>query len=250
MSVRLLVLSDSHLFQSKGKELFRVNTFRALKIATDQIRAQSQEYDLLVALGDLAEDGSEGAYNHFHALTHGLAESTVWVRGNHDDFDNIGEERLSEFFKPELHLGPWHLIFLDTTIQGRGEGRLDPAELRRLESFLKSFSGGHILIFMHHQPLPVGSAFIDELALQNREKFLTIVDGCKAVKGIIFGHVHQQLDAIHNGIRFLSMPSTSIQFKPRSANFELDDPGHGYREVILLPDGTLDTSVLMVAPGS
>jgi len=249
MQVRLLVLSDSHLFRSREEELFRVNTFSALKVTTDHIRARNREYDLLVALGDLAEDGSAEAYDHFHSLTRDLAGSTVWVRGNHDNFENLEEERLSTFYQSELHIGPWHLIFLDTVLEGRGEGRLDPSELERLEAFLQSYSGGHILIFMHHQPVLVGSAFIDQLGLQNRENFLKIVSGYQAVKGVVFGHVHQQLDIVHNGIRFLSMPSASMQFKPGSAKFDLGDPAHGYRTMILHPDGTMATTVVMVGTG-
>ena len=249
MQVQLLVLSDSHLFRSREEELFHVNTYMALEVTTDHIRARNREYDLLVALGDLAEDGSAEAYDHFHSLTGGLAGSTVWVRGNHDNFDNLEEERLSTFCQPELHFGPWHLIFLDTVLEGRGEGRLEPSELERLEAFLESYLNGHILIFMHHQPVLVGSAFIDKLALQNREIFLKIVSGYQAVKGIVFGHVHQQLDMVYNGIRFLSVPSASMQFKPGSAKFDLGVAAHGYRTMILHPDGAMDTSVVMVGTG-
>ena len=249
MSLRVLILSDSHLFQSKSKELFGVGTYRALDVTVAHIRNRRERFDLMVALGDLSEDGSKEAYRNFEALTSGLADSVIWVRGNHDRFDLLDGEQTTPYCQPEWHSGPWHLIFLDTTLRGRDEGRLAADEMERLGRFLSTYRDGHILVFMHHQPVPVGSAFIDELALQNREQFLKIVSGHHQIKGIIFGHVHQLVDVQVDQLRMLSVPATSVQFRPHSEQLDFDQLRHGYRIVTLSPDGQLDTSVEMVDPG-
>ena len=39
------------------------------------------------------------------------------------------------------------------------------------------------------------------------------------VRGVLCGHVHQEYDALHQGVRFLATPSTCIQFMPLSRDF-------------------------------
>ncbi len=250
MSFHVLILSDSHLFQSRERELFGVNTFRALKTTTDRIRERTLKPDLLVALGDLSEDGSERAYHDFHMLTGNLAESVIWVQGNHDNFDHPGYPHILNRLKTELHSGRWHFIFLNTAIRGRDEGRLNDLEINRLKHFLELHSADYVVVFMHHQPVLVGSGFIDELALDNREQFLEVVAGNRSVRAVIFGHVHQQVDKMVDGIRMLSVPATSMQFRPGSEKLDFDALRHGYRILTLLPEGRLETSVEMVEPGS
>lgn len=248
MSHRLLVIADSHLSQSRSTHLFGVDTYQALSITTKQIMGLQSNCDLLVALGDLSQDGSPQSYQDFDALTSSLADSVIWVKGNHDNFDNFENEQYRSYCKSEWHLDPWHLIFLDTTLRGKDEGLLQPGELERLKEFLVSYRERHIMIFMHHQPVLVGSAFIDELALQNREQFLRLVSGSRSVRAIIFGHVHQQMDEMYKGIRMLSVPAASMQFRPNSEHLDFDRLQHGYRVLTLSPDGQFGTSVEMVNP--
>lgn len=249
MNLRILILSDAHLFGTRNTALFGVDTYRALSVTVEQIKASEKTFDLLVALGDLSEDGSAEAYGDFDALTSSLAGSVIWVRGNHDDFSTLQQDLLSSYCKPEWHRDPWHFIFLDTTLRGKDEGRLGPGEMDRLREFLGKHPDGYILIFMHHQPMLVGSAFIDDLALQDRDQFLNLVAGFRNVKGIVFGHVHQQVDLIYHGMRMLSVPATSMQFKPNSEQLDFDSLQHGYRVLTLSPDGHLRTTVEMVPPG-
>jgi len=248
MSVRLLILSDSHLYHSRDKELFGVNTYSALRTTANHIRKQQEHFDLMVALGDLSDDGSEQSYRDFHTLTQGLADSVIWVKGNHDKFTGIPIFEWESCLRNEWHRDSWHFIFLDTALPGRDEGRLAQKELERLSRFLASHSDGHILVFLHHQPVLVGSKFIDDLALANRDEFWKIMSAGTGIKAIIFGHVHQQVDQFYKGIRLISAPSTSVQFKPNSDQLDFDELKHGFRTFTLSPDGKLETSAVLVDP--
>lgn len=246
MSHRLLILSDSHLFRSRDQRLFGVNTYQSLQKLVTHIKDSEEIYDLLVASGDLSEDGHTKGYEDFYESTQGLAASNVWMKGNHDQFNNVHGEIARNHIRKEWHMDPWSLIFLDTTLPGKDEGELGEKELHRLEAFLKRHNDRHIFIFMHHQPMDVGSDFIDVLGLVNKQEFWELTKPYQHIRGVLFGHVHQEIDTWFNGVRLLAPPSTSMQFKPLSRDLDFDQPTHGYRNLILNPDGSLETKVFRI----
>jgi Icc protein len=243
METRLLILSDAHLFHSKESKMSGINTYRALELITRHIRTRQEHFDIMVALGDLTEDGTEEAYIHFLDLTEGLAERVIWVKGNHDDFMKIPGRAAEEYLESYIRAGSWHLLFLDTTLPGSDKGWLKPGELQRLRRFLAGDPADPRLIFMHHQPMDVGSAFIDDLRLSNKEEFWNAVSGNPSVKGVIFGHVHQETDWIYRGVRLISAPAASVQFKPKSEHPIFETERRGFRTLLLKDNGTLETHV-------
>jgi len=96
---------------------------------------------------------------------------------------------------------------------------------------------------MHHQPIDVGSQFIDELGLENKKVFWDIISRHQNIRGVIFGHVHQEYDEKFKGIRLISVPSTSMQFTPFSHELDYNSDIHGYRTITLNPDGSVSTKV-------
>ncbi len=56
--VRILQITDTHLFAEKHETLLGVNTWESYQAVLEAIRAQQYEYDLIVATGDLAQDQS------------------------------------------------------------------------------------------------------------------------------------------------------------------------------------------------
>ena len=247
MSFNLLILSDSHLFESRDSVLFGVNSYHSLQKITAHIRETDQQSDLIIALGDLSEDGKTGAYEDFHSLTADLAPSAIWLQGNHDRFENLRDELSLKYIKPEFHWDSWSIIFLDSTLRGRDEGELSGIECKRLLNFLESNASRHILIFMHHHPVDVGSEFIDELGLMNNVRFWEIVSPHPQVRGIVSGHVHQASDRQINGISVFSAPATGIQFKPHSRDLDFDTVPPGYMTITLNEDGSFNTEIVRVS---
>jgi len=239
MSYDILFLSDSHLFGSSGRELFEVNTCKALKDVVSAIGEQGLVFDLMIASGDISEDGSTRSYENFHELTKGMASDTIWMKGNHDNFSNIPENLKFKYIKEEKHMGSWSLIFLDSAVPGRDEGYLEKNELDRLSRFLLSHPDRFVVICLHHQPVDVGSEFIDKLGLQNKSAFWKVAGTKQNVMAIVFGHVHQELDRYHNNVRLISNPSTAIQFKPRSRELDFGEEYYCYRTFRLNDDGSI-----------
>jgi len=73
--------------------------------------------------------------------------------------------------------------------------------------------------------------------------FFDVLDRYPGVRGVLWGHVHQQIDQQRNGVSLMASPSTCVQFAPGSMKFKADDMQPGYRWLDLHGDGRIETAV-------
>jgi len=175
----------------------------------------------------------------------GIGHPVYCLPGNHDHLGRM-VERLSEppfHFLETIRLGPWVLPLLSTWDGDRGGGRLGEEELARLQTELQATDADHALVCMHHCPIDVGSAWLDAVGLDDGAELLGVVRRYPRVRGVLCGHIHQELDTTVGGVRLIGTPSTCYQFRPGSERFTLDDKPPGYRIVRLFPDGHIETRV-------
>src|SRR5690606_28501224 len=83
--VRLVQISDAHLFASPDGRLSGMNSQQSLDAVLALIRAQQTRIDLVLCTGDLAQDASEAAYRRLHAAVGELGAAQRSLAGNHDD---------------------------------------------------------------------------------------------------------------------------------------------------------------------
>src|SRR5690625_7474200 len=76
-----------------------------------------------------------------------------------------------------MNLGNWQLVLLNSSVPGEIYGELEESELAFLERVLKAGSERHTMIALHHQPIPVGSEWIDEYLLRNARDFFGVKIG-------------------------------------------------------------------------
>ena len=115
-----------------------------------------------------------------------------------------------------------------------------------MNSMIASSEADHVLICLHHPPVPVGSAWLDSVGLDNGERLLSEFAASGRVRVALFGHVHQAYDRVHDGIRIVGTPSTCRQFLPDCDEFAVDERPPAYRRLELLPDGSVETDVIWV----
>jgi len=84
---------------------------------------------------------------------------------------------------------------------------------------------------------------MDEMAVDNADELLALVESHQRVRGVIWGHIHQRFEQSLNGSLFLGTPSTCIQFNPSQADFGLSHDPPGYRWLALLPNGEIRTGL-------
>ena len=85
---------------------------------------------------------------------------------------------------------------------------------------------------------------MDAMSLVNATDFLKIVDEFKQVRGIIWGHIHQEFEHEIANVKLLGTPSTCLQFKPGSTEFAVDDKTPAYRKLTLEKNGSISSSVI------
>lgn len=248
-TLRFIQLTDTHLFDRADGTLRGLNTADTLAAVVAQVRTREPRIDGILATGDLSHDGGTPSYRRLIHLLSPLNAPVYCLPGNHDALGVFGCVLKGSHVQSggRLLAGEWQLVFLDSTVPGATHGHLRPAELARLNGALEEHPERHALICLHHQPVPVGSAWMDRLMLDNAEAFFETIDRHANVRGILWGHVHQIFDASRNGVRLLASPSTCIQFKPGCGDFTLDDEAPGYRWLELRADGGLITGVEYLA---
>ena len=245
--LRLLQISDTHLHATKDSRMRGVNTYDTFRSVLD--RAQADDYwpaDAVIVSGDIVQDESRAGYRLFRSEMEPLGVKVFCLPGNHDD-PKLMDEILSGApfqFCGSQRLGNWSLILLNTFLTGEDAGGLGARRLEALGAALKEHESQHVIVCMHHQPLNMGSAWLDGVGLRDSEKFLAVLDSSRNVRAVLWGHVHQASDRTRGDVRFLSAPSTCSQFLPSSDFFAIDSRPPGMRWLTLHPDGELDTKVV------
>ncbi|WP_252272560.1 3',5'-cyclic-AMP phosphodiesterase [Pseudomonas subflava] len=245
--VLLVQLSDSHLFAEPDGKLLGMNTHDSLEKVVEQVRAEQQDIDLILATGDLSQDGSVASYRHFHELTSGLEATTRWFPGNHDELPAMREACAgSDLLQPVVDLGQWRIILLDSSIPGAVPGYLADDQLALLEKALSEAPERHHLVCFHHHPVPIGCKWMEPIGIRNPDALFAVLERHAQVRAVLWGHVHQEFDRQRGDIRLLASPSTCVQFAPGSEEFQVGSEAPGYRWLRLHADGRLETGVSRV----
>lgn len=243
--LRVLQLSDTHLYADPDGRLLGQNTRRTLEAVLDLASHSAGPVDLILMTGDLVHDGSPEGYGYLKQRMTAFGSPYHCLPGNHDSPWVMARvfEGSTLWTQRTVQEGAWNLVLLDSTILGEDGGHLDKAQLGWLQDSLLRRRTDPALVCLHHQPVPVGSAWLDTMALDNPREFFEIIDRHPQVRGIIWGHVHQEFSSVRNGVHLLGSPSTCVQFLPGSTDFALDARTPGLRWLELHPDGHMDTGV-------
>jgi len=241
---RILQVSDIHLFGEKEKALLGVKTGESFDAVVKMLKTEPVP-DFIILSGDLSQDGSKASYIRIADTLKEFAVPTYYVPGNHDNPEMLAEiyPRGTITHHQHIVLKDWHIILLNSQIPGAVEGYLDKTQLHFLQHCLEMFPEHHAIVVFHHQPVPVGCAWLDNIGLTNADELWSMLSHFPKMHTIFFGHIHQVHEGKKNGIQYFSAPSTCIQFKTNSDQFALEKLAPGYRWINLYSDGHLETGV-------
>lgn len=246
--VRLVQITDTHLGVADGETLLGLNTDQSLVDVLELIEREQPHIDALVCTGDIASHPEPACYQRYlDIIARRFACPHGWLPGNHDLTRVMND--LAHPAKPEarfMSLGPWRIVLLDSSVPGYVHGELAQSELDFLEQTLADNTGHPTLVMLHHQPVPVGSDWIDQYVVRNSDALFAITDRYADVKAISWGHVHQWFEQRRGSALLLATPSTCVQFKPDCADFTVDTAMPGYRWYDLYPDGRIETDISRV----
>ena len=241
MTTRLVQLTDLHLFRDPGGLLAGVPTWASFRAILDQVRRGQGNLDYLILTGDLAQDEALETYLMLREeLGEWLARLRI-IPGNHDDRDNL-RTAFPELFPSnegtlgfDLSVGGWRIIGLDSQVPGEVYGRVDGPQLAWLKTELASSPGTPTVLFVHHPPVPIDVAWLDEIGLNEATDLLRLIETSAAVKIVCAGHVHQEFSGRIGAAEMYTTPSTCVQFGAR-ADDKFDTAMTGYRTFTLDAD--------------
>ena len=253
MPHQVVQFTDLHLLADPAELRKGVPTRETLRDVLELVRTRHSDFDLAVFSGDLAHDERLETYHVLRELLGDWVPRCRLLPGNHDDRgflrrafpDAVERGRGPIGFAADL--GEWRIVGLDTHVPGEVRGRIEDEQLDWLEADLAVHARRPTLVFMHHPPISVNSAWLDRLGLDNSEQFEQVLLAAPQVKLICAGHVHHEFCGRLGEAHVYTTPATSIQFEPAAEEpaYATDPPGYrvitldgpSYRtEVVRLPE--------------
>ncbi|MCY4045123.1 MAG: metallophosphoesterase [Cellvibrionales bacterium] len=242
MSFTVVQLSDCHLLATKEERLLGLQTHVTFEQVLAQCLSEHTHIDLMVFSGDISNTLDIAPYECIQSCLPKNIE-TLWMPGNHDECELMlkvfGDNCLTH-----KQLGNWQITALNSQVVGKVHGHVSETELARFTQHIEEHPNQYHAAFLHHQLLPVGSAWIDAINVDNAESVLKTLETYPQIKWLANGHVHQASTSKHGHFALYSTPSTCFQFLPNSPDFALDiEAMPGYRSFTLFDNGEFETQV-------
>jgi len=130
--VEFVQITDCHLFKDDGGKLLGLQTAFSLNAVLDDI-ATLPAQDLLLATGDLSQDGTPESYQRLRDGVNRFAMPAFWIPGNHDEPALMASELVGGNWSAakRILVGNWQLILLDSMVPRRVYGKLKRLGSRR-----------------------------------------------------------------------------------------------------------------------
>jgi 3',5'-cyclic-AMP phosphodiesterase len=208
--------------------------------------AKSFSPDLLILSGDLAFDTpEEKVYRWMKRQLDALGLRYTVIGGNHDS-----SKLLAQVFGLEKHLkgndlyyklsvNDQPLLLLETS-----NGTVSEAQLEWLGSELAELNAPAI-IFMHHPPVEGGVPYMDiNYPLRNMAEVRAVLHRHPHPVYVFCWHYHVEKMLCVKNLTVHITPTTYFQMKWQQPEFLLDHFRIGLREIIIRPDGVVESAVV------
>ncbi len=249
----VLQLTDLHLFADPSGAVKDVCTrdevTRVLTFIRDGISTDRWHFDQIVITGDLAHDELRETYGVLREMLGDWLPKCKLLLGNHDNrpfvreaFPELATDE-ANYFTFSCRVGEWRLIGLDSHVSGEVTGNLGASQLEWLAKELRLHDEQPTVLFLHHPPFEVGSAWVDAIGLTDAEQLLAVLSHPPQVKAVCAGHVHQDHEIQIGDIKLMTTPSAVVQFGRHSPEFSIDPLPPGFR-ILFLEDDSLRTEVV------
>lgn len=256
-SVNIIQITDLHILRDAGAIIYGVDSFAALHAVLDAALACPEQPTLIIATGDLSEDGSTKSYLRLRDVLLATGLPILVLPGNHDSVDEMRASLLGGAVQmPSVFdIGCWRLVLLDSCVRGHPHGLLKDEQLAWLSSILADSNDRHVLTCLHHSPASYcpGAG----CQLNDAEDFLRLLKASPSARAVISGHGHLALEESLGSLKLFTTPSTcsqgrhpqqgdDVDFGDFWASHSFDPSRHGCRILTLEASGEVESRVLWV----
>jgi 3',5'-cyclic-AMP phosphodiesterase len=222
-------ITDVHLGFDPGNpdELNRQRLDRTLAL----IRAMDPLPDLLLATGDLADNGDDrDSYQRWREAIAGLPFPVCPAMGNHDSRDAyleaFPEQATADgFVQYAIEHLPVRILVLDTLEVGRHGGGFCERRAEWLSARLAEAPERPTLLVLHHPPLETGLSWMTENPEAGWVRRLrAVVEAHSNIVAMVTGHLHRPMVTRWAGTTLAVCPATAPQVALDMAPMDIDAP--------------------------
>ncbi len=216
--MKIIQITDCHLYQDPKQRLCGlINTNDTLLDVLAVVKKENP--DLVIASGDLSDDGSKESYQRLQGYLGELDCDVYTIYGNHDhpaNFDQYligGNVKKSNIFCSDVAT----LIFINSFKENTSSGYITDDEFLQLEDSLKKYDNCILVVHHHFLPLkniePQVENIMDRYIMENGRELFDVIPRYKSkIKFCVTGHVHNFYQSEVDGVKIYSCPSTCAQF--------------------------------------
>jgi 3',5'-cyclic AMP phosphodiesterase CpdA len=217
LSYLVAQISDFHIVERGQLALDAVDTAACLRAAVEHLNGLDPAPDVVVATGDLVNDGRPAQYEHLHELLAPLRHPLRLAPGNHDDRDALraafpdhGELGIDGFVDYVVE-GPVRTVVLDSTRFPEPGGRVDDGQLRWLDRTLAEAPATPTIVAVHHPPFLTGIAHMDAMGFDRdtADALGDVIGRHPQVERVQSGHLHRSITVRWHGTTAATAPGVA-----------------------------------------
>ncbi len=251
-SLHFVHISDTHIhpdptFTGNHADYAPIAGARAL---VEQINALPFSPDFVLHTGDVAYNPEPELYEATREVLGKIKYPVYYIAGNHDDSAKLQSALMGrnadEIVTPlhyEFEVKGFQFAIVDSN--GPAEvprGFMTDEQLEWLERICSADDNRPLVIATHHNP-QVGIPWLDDfMGIQNTGAFHNVIKQARGrLRGVFFGHVHQNIEIYREGVLYSSVLSSWCQFQAYPGLVETADDQHaepGFNVVSLTDNQT------------
>jgi 3',5'-cyclic-AMP phosphodiesterase len=253
--VYFAIISDTHIGPTANYSRHGYEPLPCARRVVEIVNNLPTKPDFVIHAGDIVTTPDPAAYQLAAEVLSKIEAPTYFVNGNHDRAQDI-HKYFSMGPKQDVTDDPGILSYTFEVkgyrflvLDARGPDEIDPHGLlsdAQLDLVRREAApdGPPLVVFLHYPVLPLNSVWMDAymLVINGDELHQALLPARERLRAVFYGHVHQPMQTMCDGILYAATASTFAQFSawPAHAEIEFDPEGlPAYSFVHLLPEQTI-----------
>jgi 3',5'-cyclic AMP phosphodiesterase CpdA len=210
-------ISDFHIVEEGRLLLDAIDAAAYLRAAVDHLNHLHPAPDVVIATGDLVNDGTSAQYAHLRRLLAPLRAPLRLVPGNHDerramrttfpDHAELGTDGFVDYVVD----GAVRVVVLDSTRFPEPGGRLAPEQVEWLDRTLAAAPEAPTIVAVHHPPFLTGIDHMDAMGFnaEDASALGAVIGRHPQVERVQSGHLHRTITTRWHGTTAATAPGVA-----------------------------------------
>lgn len=223
--VYFAIISDTHIGPTADYSRHGYQPLPCARRAVETLNNLPTKPDFVIHTGDIVTDPDPVSYQLAAKVLSGIEAPTYYINGNHDRAQDI-HKYFAMGPKQDVTADPGVLSYTFEVkgnrflvLDARGPDEIDPQGLlseAQLAVVQREATpdGPPLTVFLHYPVLPLNSVWMDRnMLVQNGDELhQALLPARDRLRAVFYGHVHQSVQTMRDGILYVATASTFSQF--------------------------------------